>query len=454
MIEQGGEVIALKNSKILMELNEVTNTNAMLEDGDIKAVSLPGTLKKYKYVPWGEENNRPNQLMELIAADEVMSQNKLFNVLTCYGSGLKYKDTVTKEPTTDSEIKQFLLQNSMNSYYIEQCTDMKYFFFAVSIVILSRDGSKIVDIRHKDACNCRFQFAKKGVIENVFYANWQKPITENNVQVIPLLDERNPWGDLEVRMGKKPDASGRTTKTTVRKFAIVSKFPMPGNPYYPSPYYTAIFRGDWYTIKQLIARSKKAKLRNISGIKYQVEIHRDYWDILCDQENITDEKLRQARIQKEKENIRDFISGIDNSGKMWITGCYSHPTSGDLVSMVKITNIDGKKEGGDWSEDIQEAVNMFLYADGVHANLVGSVPGKTQVNNSGSDKRELFTLKQALEAAYHDVLAIPHWVVIGYNGWIEKVEPDVPMIMLTTLDKHTDAEEVSMDEDLSKTTNK
>ena len=443
------EIMALAGSKILVELNEVTDTKAMLEDSEIKAVSLPGKLKKYKYVPWGEENTRPYQLMELIAADEVMSQNKLFNVLTCYGSGLKYKSLTTKEPTTDPEIKKFLLQNAMNSYYIEQCTDMKYFFFTVSIIILSRDGKRIVDIRHKDACNCRFQVAKEGRIGHVFYANWLKPITEDNVQIIPLLDERNPWGDLEVRTGKMPNNLGEKKDEKVRKYAIVSKFPMPGNPYYPSPYYTAIFRGDWYTIKQLIARSKKAKLRNISGIKYQVEIHKDYWDILCDQENITDPKLRQARVQKEKENIRDFISGIDNSGKMWITGCYTHPSSGELVSMVKITNIDSKKEGGDWSEDIQEAVNMFLYADGVHANLVGSVPGKTQVNNSGSDKRELFTLKQALEAAYHDVLAIPHWAIIGFNGWIDKVEPEVPMIMLTTLDTHTDAKEVSIEQDLS-----
>ena len=37
----------------------------------------------------------------------------------------------------------------------------------------------------------------------------------------------------------------------------------------------------------------------------------------------------------------------------------------------------------------------------------------------------------------------PHNVVIGFNGWSEKVYPDVPMILLTTLDENTDAKKKS-----------
>lgn len=46
---------------------------------------------------------------------------------------------------------------------------------------------------------------------------------------------------------------------------------------------------------------------------------------------------------------------------------------------------------------MSEASNALCFAHGVHPNLVGATPGKSQMNNSGSDKRELFTLKQALE---------------------------------------------------------
>lgn len=38
---------------------------------------------------------------------------------------------------------------------------------------------------------------------------------------------------------------------------------------------------------------------------------------------------------------------------------------------------------------------------------------------------------------------MPHNVVIHYNGWQDKVYPDVPMILLTTLDENTDAKKKS-----------
>ena len=70
------------------------------------------------------------------------------------------------------------------------------------------------------------------------------------------------------------------------------------------------------------------------------------------------------------------------------------------------------------------------------------MPGKSQSNNSGSDKRELFTIKQALEGAFHDLLLRPLELVCEFNGW-DEVRPAVPMIMLTTLDEHTDAKRIN-----------
>jgi hypothetical protein len=46
-------------------------------------------------------------------------------------------------------------------------------------------------------------------------------------------------------------------------------------------------------------------------------------------------------------------------------------------------------------------------------------------------------------------MAMPHNVVLEYNGWADKVVPDVEMILLTTLDQHTDAKKISSNSDLS-----
>ena len=74
---------------------------------------------------------------------------------------------------------------------------------------------------------------------------------------------------------------------------------------------------------------------------------------------------------------------------------------------------------------------------------MGATPGKSQMNNSGSDKRELFTLKQAIEKPCHDVMCKPYHVILHYNGWHDRATVDVPMIVLTTLDEKRDAKKVT-----------
>lgn len=438
-----GEIFDIEVSKINTEMASVEDSSQVFdEDANISTTPVP-KRQGMAYVNFGEDNQLPFKIIKMIGQDEVMSQNKLFNVITCYGAGLKYMDVDTKQPTTHPEIKSWLVRNSLPLFQLEQATDMKYFFFCVSVIILSKDGKKINRLIHKEACYCRFEKARYGKINHVIYANFRDnaSLSPDDYEVIRLLDPRDPLGDLMVLMGREPGRDGQTrVRTKDKKFAILVRFPTPGFQYYPIPYYTSIFRGDWYDIKRLIGKGKKAKLRNHASVKYQVEVHKDYWRNICDEEHITDPLKKQERIKKEKENIKKFVSGIENSGKVWITGYYVNP-NGQEVRMVRINVIETGKEGGDWSEDIQEASNITCYGDNIHPNLVGATPGKGQSNNSGSDKRELFTLKQALEIPFHDLMNIPHNIVIEYNGWGEKVYPDIPMVLLTTLDQNTDAKQ-------------
>lgn len=438
-----GEIFDIEVSKINTEMASVEDSSQVFdEDANISTTPVPNR-QGMAYVNFGEDNQLPFKIIKMIGQDEVMSQNKLFNVITCYGAGLKYMDVDTKQPTTHPEIKSWLVRNSLPLFQLEQATDMKYFFFCVSVIILSKDGKKINRLIHKEACYCRFEKARYGKINHVIYANFRDnaSLSPDDYEVIRLLDPRDPLGDLMVLMGREPGRDGQTrVRTKDKKFAILVRFPTPGFQYYPIPYYTSIFRGDWYDIKRLIGKGKKAKLRNHASVKYQVEVHKDYWRNICDEEHITDPLKKQERIKKEKENIKKFVSGIENSGKVWITGYYVNP-NGQEVRMVRINVIETSKEGGDWSEDIQEASNITCYGDNIHPNLVGATPGKGQSNNSGSDKRELFTLKQALEIPFHDLMNIPHNIVIEYNGWGEKVYPDIPMVLLTTLDQNTDAKQ-------------
>lgn len=385
------------------------------------------------YMPWGGDNLMPYNIINLIESDETLATCQLFNAEVCFGSGLVYDCAETSQPISN-EVEDFLLDNDLASYWLGVCQDFKHFGFAVSVIILNADGTKVVRLLRKEACYCRFAVAdKSGRIPKILYANWRSAVSQpENIEVIELLDPASPWRDLQDRLAKQ---------TSCRKFAVLTRVPTPDSTYYPIPHYAALFKGKWYNIKQLIGIAKEAKLKNSAPIKYQIEISAKYWESIFRAEGITDRRKQQERIVVEKQSILDFLTGAENSGKAWFSTFYITPDGKEQHDVV-ITKIDEAKEGGDWETDIQEAINMICFTMRVHSNLVGSVPGKSQSNNSGSDKRELYTIAQALQKPYHDLLFTVHRLIIKFNGW-KGVKVTCPFMQLTTLDEHQDAKTVT-----------
>ena len=389
---------------------------------------------KVSYMPWGADNQMPYDIINLIESDETLSTCQMFNAEVCYGSGLVYQTDEMCKRKVVNEVEEFFLDNDMASYFLGVCQDFKHFGFAVSVIILNEQGNKVVRVLRKEACYVRFAPAnKEGVIPQVLYANWRNSVRAEQVEVIPLLNPLSPWTDLQTQVKK-----GK------RKFAVVSRVPTPDSTYYPIPYYAALFKGKWYNIKQLIGIAKEAKLRNSAPIKYHIEIAKTFWANIFKAEGITDRVKQQERVNEEKDNIINFLTGMENSGKVLFSEFYVSP-NGEEQHDVVINKIETDKEGGDWATDIIEAVNMMCFTMRVHSNLVGSVPGKSQTNNSGSDKRELYTIAQALQKPYHDLLFNVHRLIIRFNKW-DGAYPDCPFIQLTTLDENKDAKQVSTEE--------
>ena len=410
----------------------VDSSAVFREEGDIVPIMIDEELS---YMPWGSDNQLPYRVLDLIEKDETLSTCQMFNSEVCYGSGLVYNcDNATRE--VRDAVDEFFLDNNMSSYFLGVSQDFKHFAFCVSVIILDKEGKHIVRLIRKEAMYCRFTPAdKSGRISHVLYGNWRESIcSREDIEVIPLLDPASPWTDLQERL-----KSG----SKCNKYAIVTQVPTADHTYYPIPYYASLFRGKWYNIKQLIGMAKEAKLKNSAPIKYHIEISNKYWESIFKAEAITDRRKQQKRVVEEKQKILDFLTGAENSGKAWFSTFYLNP-NGDVVHDVVITKIESAKEGGDWESDIQEAVNMMCFTMRVHSNLVGSVPGKAQSNNSGSDKRELYTIAQALQKPYHDLLFLPHRIICRFNGW-QGVYPECPFIMLTTLDEHQDAKKVTVD---------
>lgn len=420
------------------------DTRKIFDYEDVKPVEKKEGYRGY--VPWGEDNDLPTQMLEKIRADEVMSSNMWFNICTAYGRG--FQVTENGQPVINKDVKKFFQRNNMIKYWAEQFTDLKHFFFTVMIFILDKEGKNIVRIRHKEVINARFETCNPdtGVIENVFFANWKDNPSDDAVEAIPLLDEDDPVGDLMVRMGREPNPqTGKVeTPSTKRIFAVVNKIPTPGNKYYPFPYYASTFRSNWYDLKAMIPVAKVAKMKNGMTIKYVVELHKDYFTRLFDSEQITDPVKKKERKTTEINNIKNFLSGLENKDKSWFSAYYIDP-NGKEQKMVRIERIGGEKEGGDYIQDSEEASNIVSYGMGVHPSLIGSSPGKNKSIN-GTEARELFTMKQGLEKLTRDLMLIPFYALIDFNGW-DNIDFDIPDLMLTTLDQKTDAKETSQKTD-------
>lgn len=390
-------------------------------------------------MPWGADNLMPYDVMDLVDDDETVATCMNFNSEVAFGAGMRYEFIKDKEsdPSFNSqrtEIAKFLRCNRINKIFFGHCTDLKMFDFCVSYIFLNEKRDRIIRIVRKHAAYCRFAKADdSGKIPYVVYAFWKNPVNAEDCEVVPLLDEDDLICDLENKI--KSDH-----KQSV--YAVVSKVPKVSSTYYPIPAYASIFKSDWFDIKKIIGKAKKAKLNNSAPIKYHIEVSNGYWSRACDKEGLTDPVKRKDFVKILKKQMIDFITGADNAGKVLFSQTFVSP-DGQERPEVKVNKISSdEKEGGDFTTDIQEAVNMICFAMRVHSNLVGSVPGKSQSNNSGSDKRELYTIAETLQKPYHNIMLEVHELVCQFNGWDSVVTPKIDIIQLQTLDKHTDAKTV------------
>lgn len=416
-----------------------SSSQVFREDEDISKLSVSDDIA---VMPWGADNQMPYDIMKLVDGDETVSRCMNFNSEVAFASGLRYgirkKDAagnIRPVPVRIiDEVDDFCRCNNLYSIFFGQCADMKYFDFCVSLIFLDKDNRKVTRIVRKHAAYCRFAVADElGRIPYIVYGQWRNHVNKDNCEVIPMLDPDDLLCDLRRKAKERPDQ---------KIYAVVSKVPKVSSTYYPIPSYASLFRSDWYDIKKLIGKAKKAKLKNSAPIKYHIEVAKGYWDRAIDAEGITDPAEAKLFVGRLKKQMIDFLSGADNAGKVLFSTTFMTPDGKELPE-VKVNKISSdEKEGGDYTTDIQEAVNMICFSMGVHSNLVGSVPGKSQSNNSGSDKRELYTIAQTLQKPYHAFMLEVHDLVCRFNGWSDYVAPEVDIIQLTTLDQHTDARKV------------
>lgn len=120
MNEENFYLNVARNNEVAGNAVTVDNVYSSREnDGFISVACDDGNT--YDVAAWGHDNQMPYRLKEMVENNTVMSQDKFFNVLTCYGRGLEYMDIATygkkhPQPTRDYCVRRFLMRNNMKRF--------------------------------------------------------------------------------------------------------------------------------------------------------------------------------------------------------------------------------------------------------------------------------------------------------------------------------------------------
>ena len=404
----GGSVIFTGNSENIFREDGYSVVSREAHDSEGNSLG--------QYASWGADDQMPYNILDKIERDETLQACLKFNAEALFGCGLQINSKVQLMSPAD--------------YWLGCCLDFMYYGFAVTHIAVTRVDEQhlnVIMLSRLPAAYCRREISDGFGPCNIFYGNFRNIGGTGGKRRLPVIDSLQRVDITKIGIGKTAE------------FAYLVMMPTADSTYYPIPYYGSLFRSKWYDIKQTIVAAKAAKIRNTAPIRYQVEISSSYWDNLLMDENIIDPLEQQEFVKKKKQEIIDFLTGVENSGKTWFSPIYMTP-DGKEEHAIQIKKIDLTKEGGDWESDMQEVINIECFTLGVHSNLVGSVPGKAQTNNSGSDKRELYTIAQLRMKPYRELLLAPIRDIVRYTdgGTVE-----CPYLFLTTLDQHKDAEETT-----------
>lgn len=432
--------------------------------------------REHSYVMYGPDDSMPAFISETVGSDETLCSGIDFLKRITYGSGVKFcvdTDYMGEDGKPSAEQKKarneaaaFFADNDLTMLTLMQSRNMKTYGWNLDVIIVDNAGKRITDISTRDVYNCRVapRDKKTGRRPFAYYGKfnyYHGTLNLNNVEIIELLDERTPLRDLRVKMGvdrnprtglyetknpNEPVSDSNPAKCAGRKFGILRRIQGVESRVYPYPPYFSVIKGMWYRIKKQVEINLYSKLKNGTQIKYMIKVHQKYWENKLKEYGITtgvNSPEGKAKVAELKKKLADFVCGGDNTDKTLFSGRFMD-LDGKEINLVEVESIDNKVQGGDWATDITEATNMFSYGSGIHPTLVGAVPGKSTQNNSGSDKRELYTIAQANETATRDMMMFSYGVVLGFNGWAKHgVVAHIPFMQLTTLDEHKSAKEVS-----------
>lgn len=411
------------------------DSSSVFEEKELKPVSVGN----YEVAPWGTRNDLPDQILELMRKSDVMSTNVEFNRNVSFGLGPKVVRLIKNDigkvvdyvELSEGKEWEFFERNDLSMFFLEQLTDLCHFSNAFAEMIPEAKTPEIYSLRHKEAAFSRWSMmdAKGNINFHYYSSKWADSPSASDVVASKVIDEFNAYNDVTKKMALKKE-----------RMIFPVYMPSPGRPYYSRPSWYSLFESGWYDHSVAIPALKKAIMQNNLGVKFIIYISPKYFEDIFQKESIpaTDVKARKKRIDEEKTKFNDFLTGAVNANKsvMAFKELVMSGSSTKEEKWIEIEPIKNDLNGGEYITDVETAANTICYAMGVHPSLIGATPGKGSSGVSGTDKRELFLIKQSLMKPVVDRALRPINIIRQVNKWAKDVTVIIPEYIFTTLDQN------------------
>lgn len=375
-----------------------------------------------KWSPWGDDNLFPQNVDSDVRKNGIVSRALEILIQTHFGKGFyTYKEEITEGGKVIKKIirypafEEFARNTNLTRFMMQCINDYAWFRNIFPELIMSKDTKQIALAKRHDPMHCRWEKADEfGEIKNLYTsAEWPAP-KENYYKTIPALNVHFPLLDLKNR------AMNGTIKPG-DSFILPIRINNGGGIYYDKSPWDAI-RSQWLPVATNIPKMKRALLENQMVIKYHIKVPYSYWERKYGSEWHGWTKAVQNKLINEwRENMDEKLRGMEQAGKTIVSHYGRDEMTGKIFDELIIESIDDKIGDKKWIIDSAAANSENLFAVGVDPTILGqSSPGGSEAG-SGSNKREAFSILQALMGLPRSIVFTPLEFIRDFNGW----DPDL-----------------------------
>lgn len=441
----------LSGSDALVKLMDSSDFITDIDVNKKSIIPVNNTNQSIDFVPRGNDDQLPLNIVNAIASDVTVGSNIEFNTRVLYGDGIMVVKRFRNDdgeieikeqlPSEQPEIFQFLEDNNINYVNREIANDLAIFSDSYVELTFNKDkeNPKIVRLCAKETMCSRISVIDEKTKKSEWHGygiTWGGK--NDDITVTPLLDRQSPLLDLKQRRGITPNEEGLLNNQGENRFILNLNMTTPGRFYYNKAYWWTIFKSGWFDFAIAIPALKKALIKNQMVLKYMVYINKSFWPELYKHVSAVSDEDKIAARKQFLTNMDKFLSTEENAGKSFVSEFEYDMIKGVEKHYIIIKPLESFLKGGEYIEDSEEVSNMICYAMGVHPSIIGASPGKSKSIN-GTEARELFLIHQALCKPLQDEILFPLYVVKAINKWPADIFFTIPNMQLTTLDKGTGA---------------